>query len=827
MDEQQLNDLKNALTNAISSSISQGFSNMDMPKQDRNDRPKNNLPADTLGSTLQSLSGGAAIFGNLLNQINRNSMTIGELGDVVNDTGNVLGSALGSLGNKSNKLNKVLGPLGSVAKLFGGSIRIATGFIQENIDIFRTLTRVGGGLNGNLFELQTQSAQAGLSLRDFAQITMDNSQTFAMLGAGVNEGSKRFAELSQEFRQSNFIDELMALGMGFTEANEFLAENIKLNIRQSNLERLTQRDEKKQREDQLDRVRSLAKNFTILSKLTGQQTSQIQDDLIARQREGATIAALRLLEKDGVTGAQEGFNAAITGLKGAPTVLKDLVADLIQTGAPLTEATKNFMATNQEAGALADEIAQAVKRGASAQEIEQLAEQATAQTLQFADSRQGLILATFANISEVAKGQADILEQVDPIITSIQSKFNNTNDIAGSFLQLLTQITEETQKQMQAQTEGMGAVKLTTAVETTFADVAGALRTALMNAMSGIDDELIGIAQAINLGGEDFLSVTNDLTDKAQEFLQQNTTDIQKARLELIEKTKGEGNTLIDTVFTPLNATVGQMLDALEGNNEELLAKMLDNSGQFTTELDNFIKDTFKSRIKEPSSVGPTIQEINEQAVQSIENFNDTINKYINEMINSFNTNFFTPVKTKFTELGNEVNRIYENINNTIDEYKQKFNDFFIGPDGIFTKMQNMFNEIKTFFNTPFDDLFDFSSNVRAIEAEPKTQVQIADLQKIKLDDGGLKGSIDEFNNNFANLIANFNLQNNNVNNSTESISPDRVLSNNNQQSDVITEIKRQTVLLENQLNILEDGNRLAKNMRNQYRNDTNGMIVG
>ena len=162
------------------------------------------------------------------------------------------------------------------------------------------------------------------------------------------------------------------------------------------------------------------------------------------------------------------------------------MSDLIQTGAPLTEATKNFMATNQEAGALADEIAQAVKRGASAQEIEQLAEQATAQTLEFADSRQGLILATYANLSEVAKGQADILEQVDPIITSIQSKFQNTNDIAGSFLQLLTQITEETQKQMEAQTEGMGAVKLATEIETTFADVAGSLRTALMDAMSGI-----------------------------------------------------------------------------------------------------------------------------------------------------------------------------------------------------------------------------------------------------------------------------------------------------------------------------------------------------
>ena len=48
----------------------------------------------------------------------------------------------------------------------------------------------------------------------------------------------------------------------------------------------------------------------------------------------------------------------------------------------------------------------------------------------------------------------------------------------------------------------------------------------------------------------------------------------------------------------------------------------------------------------------------------------------------------------------------------------------------------------------------------------------------------------------------------------------------NNDESNVITEIKKQTVLLENQLNILTDGNRLAKNSILQMKNNGQGMIV-
>ena len=140
--------------------------------------------------------------------------------------------------------------------------------------------------------------------------------------------------------------------------------------------------------------------------------------------------------------------------------------------------------------------------------------------------------------------------------------------------------------------------------------------------------------------------------------------------------------------------------------------------------------------------------------------------------------------------------------------------------------MNNMFNEIKSFFNTPFDELFDFSSQeVRATELGQKNSKMPDLLKTIKLDDGGLKGSIDELNSNFVTLMANYN-SNNNGNNTAESITQNNIISTNNDESNVITEIKKQTVLMENQLNILTDGNRLAKNTILQMKNNGQGMIV-
>jgi hypothetical protein len=188
-------------------------------------------------------------------------------------------------------------------------------------------------------------------------------------------------------------------------------KNMAFDRRRARLEGMTD-------QQQIQSALDLAKSMDVMAKLTGKSVQEQQDSLKDRMREGATQAKLRLLEKDGVTGASTAYKQAQTALEGSPKVVGDLLADLTQTGVPMTQATKNFAATNKEAYALLQQSAAATKRGDVAS-AEKLAQQAAAATAKFADSRQGLTLSTLAAVSEIAKGQADRLEDVGPIIDQI------------------------------------------------------------------------------------------------------------------------------------------------------------------------------------------------------------------------------------------------------------------------------------------------------------------------------------------------------------------------------------------------------------------------
>ena len=137
---------------------------------------------------------------------------------------------------------------------------------------------------------------------------------------------------------------------------------------------------------QLDSVRSLAKNYTVIARLTGKQISQIQDETIARNREGSTLATVRLLEKQGIEGVEEAYEGASTALIKAPKVVQDAFRDYVDKLAPLTEETKLFTGISGEAAATLMEAAKAARRG-DTEEATRLAEKSYAQTIKFADTK--------------------------------------------------------------------------------------------------------------------------------------------------------------------------------------------------------------------------------------------------------------------------------------------------------------------------------------------------------------------------------------------------------------------------------------------------------
>ena len=255
----------------------------------------------------------------------------------------------------------------------------------------------------------------------------------------------------------------------------------------------------------------MAKSLDIMAKVAGKDLKQMQDDNIARMRDGATQAKLRLLEQRGVAGATDAYQKSLVSLGAAPKVAKDLLKDLVQTGAPMTDATKAFAATNKEAYAALVQQANAIKQG-KVEEAEALGKKATAASIAYANSEQGLTLATLGQLSPIAKQQADNLEQVGPLIDQIKERAKQIgeplNDTA-SYVRTFNDIIKQTADITGAQTSGgVKGQELSRELNNIQADIGRSAskinesigkfldsNTALISGISGVADQLRGILQ--------------------------------------------------------------------------------------------------------------------------------------------------------------------------------------------------------------------------------------------------------------------------------------------------------------------------------------------
>ena len=387
----------------------------------------------------------------------------------------ILDEGGGSLKSFAKDFNSMMP---DVLQGLGGAVGGIAGHIEDTQGVFQNLSKVGIGLNGNLGDLRVQAAKSRMPLDQFANMVATNAQSLVGLAGNASEGAKRFADLSNAMYSTGAIEGFMNLGYSIEEANEFVIKNTELNRRQAMMTQMSDAEQVKQAQE-------LAKNMSIVAKLTGKDAQQMQDELIARQRAGATQARLRLLEMDGVTGAQEAYNKAQTALDAAPDVVGNLFDDLMQTGAPMTEATKNFAATNQEAYALLQQAAEANKRGDVA-EAERLAQEAAQATADFAQSRQGLTLATLSQVSDIAKGQADVLEEMAPIIDGTMALQQRIKDATGqeltfreAFVANLQTIAAGQETQMAGEQPGQQALTAVNTAQVALANTASEFNTLL------------------------------------------------------------------------------------------------------------------------------------------------------------------------------------------------------------------------------------------------------------------------------------------------------------------------------------------------------------
>ena len=474
---------------------------------------------------------------------------------LVNQAGGRVSQHSASLVNAIPLLNNLSGAV-------GGTI----GYLEDTHATFQALSKVGAGANGSLSELRLGAAETRMTLESFANMVGSSSQQLSGFEGGVQGGVKRFRELSNAmFSGDNpVIENFQRLGYTLEESNEFIIKNMEFQRRQARFQG-PDGDEA-----MLAASLRMAESLDVMAKLSGKQLKEMEDELIDRQRNGATQARIRLLEQQGVEGAGEAYQRAQASLQSAPKVARDLLDDLVQTGAPMTAATKNFAATNKQAYAALVEQANAIKRG-DAEGAARRGAAATAAAAEYANSTQGLTLATLAQVSDVAQGQATVLEETGGLIDQIAANQRRMAEETGrtpTYLEALNNALANIRTDQGAQAAG-----------TVPGQEAG---VALQRAQLGLAET----SSKLNTQIADQMKNSNTLMVKLNEFLEALTRTVEGAAavgITAANAAGGTGTSANNSNFLRQDRTLFEQFSNPDTPAEER-ARLREELGQLITE---------------------------------------------------------------------------------------------------------------------------------------------------------------------------------------------------------------------------------------------------
>lgn len=200
------------------------------------------------------------------------------------------------------------GPKGSFSPVSAAGIAetiksgIGTGFstlkeqVTTNIEVWRTLSKVGANFSNDVIRMSTAAAEARVSLSEFAGIIDRNAKSFAGLGGSVTRGVEAFAKLTKNFQDNDISRQMMQLGYTSTEANELLALQVGFMRTKFSMDKDMQANE-------FAAVQSLATEMDLLSKITGQTRAE-QESALKKAKDDAAIEA-----KFKLIGIREGADA--------------------------------------------------------------------------------------------------------------------------------------------------------------------------------------------------------------------------------------------------------------------------------------------------------------------------------------------------------------------------------------------------------------------------------------------------------------------------------------------------------------------------------------
>jgi len=253
--------------------------------------------------------------------------------------GDAAGTAAGFLNSAGSGVEYIAKKLGDNFGFLGDAVGGAATYLTDTQSVFRNLSKVGAGFNGDLGALRAGAAQTRMPLDMFANMVGNNATALLGLGASVNKGTARFTQLSAAMFNDGVIDGMMNLGYTIEEANELLLTNAAATRRSQMLSGSSD-------SEVAAATLRMAENMAIVAELTGKSAKQQANDLADTMRDGRNIAANRQLEARGIKDATATMAQASLGLGAVSPAAQAFMSDMNQTGVAMTPLTQNFAALN-------------------------------------------------------------------------------------------------------------------------------------------------------------------------------------------------------------------------------------------------------------------------------------------------------------------------------------------------------------------------------------------------------------------------------------------------------------------------------------------------
>ena len=280
----------------------------------------------------------------LAKQSGKTTKELGELEEAANDVGNVYIRAAGQITNAfkgltgelltggdriSDFTSHIAGALESipiVGGLIGGIGQLLISTIDNQIDTFRDLSKVGIDFGENLYEASYMATKTSLTMEQYSGVISSNAEMLAKLGSSAGSGAKAFTGLLQGVSKNSQL--FIQLGMTMEEVSEYTADYVTQQQRLGRGERLSSKQT-------LSSAQAYIKEVDKLAKATGKQ----RDEISGAMNEVANDKRLKGVLAGLAETARLAITSTVTMLSARDAELGEAVKEMIAMGGvPYSEA---------------------------------------------------------------------------------------------------------------------------------------------------------------------------------------------------------------------------------------------------------------------------------------------------------------------------------------------------------------------------------------------------------------------------------------------------------------------------------------------------------